>query len=235
MPTPTFHLPLIDGASPISIVNDMNGLAQAADAAMATLATQVDISTVKTLADSANKQASSALTAANDAKSAATVANDAAIAAQQTANTASNTANAAKGIADTAKAAIDTADAHTVTSASLGSCTLPSSAATSATTTATYAIATGSAVCQIDIEQFSAALKGGSGQASFTNKLPPEARPATQKRCELFASLSSGSASIIVTDLFIEPDGTVKLSVGTHGSTEQWTFPKASFTFLIGA
>lgn len=74
MPTPNFNLPLINGASPISIVNDMNALATAADSAMGTLATQGDISAVRTIANQAVTTATDAQKTADTAKGAADVA-----------------------------------------------------------------------------------------------------------------------------------------------------------------
>lgn len=71
MPTPNFKLPLINGASPISIVNDMNALATAADSAMGTLATQGDISAVRTTANQAVTTATAAQKTADTAKGAA--------------------------------------------------------------------------------------------------------------------------------------------------------------------
>ena len=112
MPTPNFNLPLIDGASPISIVNDMNALAAAADSAMGTLATQGDISGIKTQVTNANK-------VATEAQSEAVKASGAAEAASEAAATANATANAAKGsAANTAealavvKADVNRIDAH---------------------------------------------------------------------------------------------------------------------------
>ena len=99
MPTPNFNLPLINGASPISIVNDMNSLATATDSAMGTLATQGDISAIRTLVTTANK-------VATDAQTEAVKASGAAEAASEAAATANATANAAKGSADNANAAV---------------------------------------------------------------------------------------------------------------------------------
>ena len=99
MPTPNFNLPLINGASPISIVNDMNSLATAADSAMSTLATQGDISAVKTQVTNANQVATAA-------QAEAVKASGAAEAASESAATANATANAAKGSADNANAAV---------------------------------------------------------------------------------------------------------------------------------
>lgn len=95
MPTPNFNLPLIDGASPISIVNDMNSLATAADSAMGTLATQGDISAIRTQVTNANKVATEAQTEAVKASGAAEAANGAAEAANSAATTANTTANSA--------------------------------------------------------------------------------------------------------------------------------------------
>lgn len=85
MPTPTFNLPLINGASPISIVNDMNALANAVDSALAALkagtATAADIELIKQTAEAAQASANNAVTATAKAQGAAD-------AAQQTANTA---------------------------------------------------------------------------------------------------------------------------------------------------
>lgn len=92
MPTPTFNLPLINGASPIAIVNDMNALANAVDAALAALkagtATAADIELVKQTAEAAKGSA-------NDATTAAAKAQGAAASAQQTANSANALATAA--------------------------------------------------------------------------------------------------------------------------------------------
>lgn len=99
MPTPNFKLPLIDGASPISIVNDMNALASAADSAMGTLATHGDIAAVKTIANNANTTASQSAVYADEAKSIANAANTAATSAGGVANTANATANSAYSLA----------------------------------------------------------------------------------------------------------------------------------------
>lgn len=100
MPTPNFDLPLINGASPISIVNDMNALATAADVAMGTLATQGDITAVKTIANNANSAAGQSAVSAAEAKSIANTANDAATKATGVANTANATAIAAQSLAN---------------------------------------------------------------------------------------------------------------------------------------
>lgn len=99
MPTPNFNLPLINGASPISIVNDMNALATATDSAMGTLATQGDIAAVKTVANNANDTASQSSIAADEAKAIANTANTAAATASGVASTANTTANSAYSLA----------------------------------------------------------------------------------------------------------------------------------------
>lgn len=99
MPTPNFNLPLINGASPISIVNDMNALATAADSAMGTLATQGDIAAVKTIANNANSAATQSSIYADEAKSIANTANTAATSAGGVASTANATANSAYSLA----------------------------------------------------------------------------------------------------------------------------------------
>ena len=114
MNTPTFNLPLINGASPISIVNDMNALANAVDAALADLkagnATAADIELIKQTAEAAKSSA-------NDANTAAAKAQGAAASAQQTANSANalaTTANENSSIANAnATAAKNAADALT--------------------------------------------------------------------------------------------------------------------------
>ena len=95
MPTPNFNLPLINGASPISIVNDMNSLATAADSAMGTLATQGDISAIRTQVTNANKVAAEAQAEAVKASGTAEAVSEAAEAAQSAATTANTTANSA--------------------------------------------------------------------------------------------------------------------------------------------
>lgn len=114
MPTTTFKLPLINGASPISIVNDMNALANAVDSALAALktgsATSADIELIRQTAEAAQNIANNAVTAAAKAQGAAN-------AAQQTATSASSiatTANENSTIANSnATAAKNTADALT--------------------------------------------------------------------------------------------------------------------------
>lgn len=114
MSTPTFNLPLINGASPISIVNDMNALANAVDSALAAVkagtATAADIELIEQTAKAAQSIANGAATAAAKAQGAAD-------AAQQTANTANSlatTANENSAIANgNATAAKNAADALT--------------------------------------------------------------------------------------------------------------------------
>lgn len=114
MPTPTFKLPLISGSSPISIVNDMNALANAVDSALAALkagnATAADIELIKATAAAAQSSANNALAAVAKAQGAAD-------SAQQTANSANDlatSANANSTIAtDNATAAKNAADALT--------------------------------------------------------------------------------------------------------------------------
>lgn len=114
MPTPIFNLPLINGASPISIVNDMNALANAVDSALAALkagsATAADIELIRQTAEASQNIANNAVTAAAKAQGAAD-------AAQKTANTANalaTTANENSTIADgNATAAKNAADALT--------------------------------------------------------------------------------------------------------------------------
>ena len=111
MPTPTYKLPLIDGSSPISIVNDMNALANAVDSALAALkagaATAGDIELIKKTAEAAQTSANNAITAAANAQGAA----DSARQTADTANTRATTANAnstlATDKATTAKNAVD--------------------------------------------------------------------------------------------------------------------------------
>lgn len=95
MSTPNFNLPLINGASPISIVNDMNRLATATDSAMGTLATQGDISSANTKAQTALDTATKAQVDADKASAAAKTANDAAATANSVALEAQSSANAA--------------------------------------------------------------------------------------------------------------------------------------------
>lgn len=108
MPTPNFNLPLIDGAAPISIVNDMNALATAADSALGTLATQGDISAIKTQVTNANKVAAEAQTEAVKASGAAAAASEAAATAKSAATTANTTANSALSEARAATSRVKT-------------------------------------------------------------------------------------------------------------------------------
>jgi hypothetical protein len=120
MPTPNFNLPLINGASPISIVNDMNSLASAADSAMGTLATQGDISAANTKAQTALDTATKAQSEADKASAAAKTANDAAatanstaLAAQSSANDAQQSANSAYTLANTIQNGISASATYT--------------------------------------------------------------------------------------------------------------------------
>lgn len=103
MPTPNFNLPMINGASPISIVNDMNALATAADSAMGTLATQGDLAAIRT---SVNQAAKDATAAASKAEAA----NATAGSASQTASTALSQSNTAIANAQSALADANTAN-----------------------------------------------------------------------------------------------------------------------------
>lgn len=111
MSTPTFNLPLIDGSSPISIVNDMNALANAVDAALAALkagtATAADIELVKQTAEAAQSSAGNALTAAAKAQGAAASAQQTANTANALATAASENSSIATGNATAAKNAVD--------------------------------------------------------------------------------------------------------------------------------
>lgn len=111
MPTPTYNLPLIDGSSPISIVNDMNALANAVDAALAALkagsATAPDIELIRQTAEAAQSSASDALTAAAKAQGAAASAQQTANGANALATTANENSSIATGNATAAKNAVD--------------------------------------------------------------------------------------------------------------------------------
>lgn len=111
MPTPTFNLPLINGASPIAIVNDMNALANAVDAALASLkagtATNHDIELIKKTAEAAQSSANNALTAAAKAQGAADSAQQTANSANVLATTANDNSTIATGNATAAKNAVD--------------------------------------------------------------------------------------------------------------------------------
>lgn len=111
MPTPTFNLPLINGSSPISIVNDMNALANAVDAALAALktgtATAADIELIKQTAEAAQSGANNALTAAAKAQGAAASAQQTANSANVLATTANDNSTIATSAATAAKNAVD--------------------------------------------------------------------------------------------------------------------------------
>lgn len=111
MSTPTFNLPLINGASPIAIVNDMNALANAVDAALAALkagtATVADIELIKQTAKEAQSSANNALTAAAKAQGAADSAQQTANSANVIATTANESSTIATSNATAAKNAVD--------------------------------------------------------------------------------------------------------------------------------
>ena len=113
MPTPNFNLPLINGASPISIVNDMNALATACDSALGTLPTSGDIASIKNQAETANANATAANKTAQNALSTAQTASSSAATANSTANSASNKADNAQETATNAKTAANDIEAHT--------------------------------------------------------------------------------------------------------------------------
>lgn len=111
MATPTFNLPLINGASPISIVNDMNALANAVDSALAALkagsATADDIELIRQTAEAAQNIANNAVTAAAKAQGAADAAQQAATSASTIATTANEKASISASNAIAAKNAVD--------------------------------------------------------------------------------------------------------------------------------
>ena len=111
MPTPTFNLPLINGASPISIVNDMNALANAVDSALAVLkagsATAADIELIRQTAEAAQSTANNAVTASAKAQGAADAAQKTATSANALATTANENSTIANGNATAAKNAAD--------------------------------------------------------------------------------------------------------------------------------
>lgn len=111
MSTPAFNLPLINGASPISIVNDMNALANAVDSALAALkagsATAADIELIRQTAEAAQNIANNAVTAAAKAQGAADGAQQTAVAANALATTANENSTIANSNATAAKNAVD--------------------------------------------------------------------------------------------------------------------------------
>lgn len=111
MPTPTYNLPLISGTSPISIVNDMNALANAVDSALAALkagtATGADIELIKRTAEAAQSDANKALTAAAKAQGTADAAQKTAASANALATTANENSSIATSNATAAKNAAE--------------------------------------------------------------------------------------------------------------------------------
>lgn len=111
MSTPAFNLPLINGASPISIVNDMNALATAVDAALAALkngnATAADIELIRQTAEAAQSTANNAVTSSAKAQEAADAAGKTAASANALATAANENSTIANGNATAAKNAVD--------------------------------------------------------------------------------------------------------------------------------
>lgn len=111
MPTPTFNLPLINGNSPISIVNDMNALANAVDSALSALkagtATAADIELIRQTAEAAQSTANNAVTASAKAQGAADAAQQTATSASTIATTANENSSIANSNATAAKNAVD--------------------------------------------------------------------------------------------------------------------------------
>lgn len=111
MATPTFNLPLISGSSPISIVNDMNALANAVDAALATLkactVTAADIELIRQAAEAAKSSANDAITASAKAQGAAASAQQTADSANALATVANENSSIANSNAVAAKNAVD--------------------------------------------------------------------------------------------------------------------------------
>lgn len=95
MPTPTYNLPLIDPASPINIVNDMNALATAVDSALAQKPDAGDINQIRTQASQAQKTADKA---ASDATKAVQASNSASSSAQTAISTAAQAVTTANDV-----------------------------------------------------------------------------------------------------------------------------------------
>ena len=122
MPTPTFNLPLINGNSPISIVNDMNALANAVDSALSALkagiATDADIELIRQTAQAAQIAANNAVTACAKAQDAADAAQQTAASASTIATTANKNSSNANSVATDAKNAVAALSAIMVQAAS---------------------------------------------------------------------------------------------------------------------
>jgi len=115
MPTPNFNLPLINGASPISIVNDMNALATAADSAMGTLAPVGSVNSAITTATQAQKDATEALGKAQSATEVANAATESAANAASASSAAANSAQTANNVANSALSKANSALTYTLT------------------------------------------------------------------------------------------------------------------------
>lgn len=111
MPTPNYNLPLITPASPISIVDDMNGLATAVDSALAQKPDSGDVTQIRTLATQANETANTANSTASSAISAANSANTTAqnaVSLASQANTLSNEVTSYLSLTNTGHITTDT-------------------------------------------------------------------------------------------------------------------------------
>lgn len=156
MPTPNFNLPLIDGASPISIVNDMNALATAVDAALATLPTTIEIENIKVIASNANDNAIAATKNATEAKTNATEAKTMAQSAQENATEAKTMVQSAQENASSANAAATAAN----------------NTANTALTNANNAQATANSAQQISVTEITNANARNNGKLNFADNSP---------------------------------------------------------------
>lgn len=124
MATEHYNLPTINGADPVSLVDTINGLANAADVAL--YAVDQHSAGLESAVETATGTANSASAAASAASTNATAAQQAAAAAQQTAQAASQTAAAAQQTAQAVGTDLDafkqvfTLDDVTTVSSGLG-------------------------------------------------------------------------------------------------------------------
>nr|DAG58643.1 MAG TPA: hypothetical protein [Caudoviricetes sp.] len=235
MTTPNFNLPLINGASPIAIVNDLNSLANAVDSAMGTLATQGDISAVRQIATNANAAANSANAVAQSADGKATTANNAAVAAQGTADKANSTAAEAKNTADAANASVATIMANKVTTISLGTATPSSSLATSGAITASVSKSASSNIALITINGSSFNFAGGwSENLTMPVKLPEALRPANEQHYDVFIGWFASGKPLFI-EVNIKPTGDVVVLVHPHGVTDNYSFTACHALYMVGA
>lgn len=235
MPTANFNLPLIDPAAPISIVNDMNALATAADSAMGTLATSGDIASVRQVANNATAVAQEANANAQDAQGAAKTANEAAVAAQNTATVAQNTATAAQNTANGAAASVNAITRNDVTTYSLGTAKPSTTLASSGSVTLSVSKSAASNIAMVEMAASAFDFVGGWNEnLTMPVKLPEALRPKSTQRYLVFMGWFAAQKPLNI-EITFNPNGDVQVLLHPHGVTDNYSITAINTSYMVGA